>query len=326
MIRRLILVLSVSICAQLGLPVMAPAAQGDKIAFTARTTAGKEVAVPAKDHPTVLLFGREGQPQSEQAIEQVRRLADPTRAGAVDVVVILSGNGNVASDKLHKEATAAGWPVVRDPDYQLSGKVGVHVWPTTVLFAPDGRERAHLAGLPPAFAADLEAHLDLALGKIDQAGLEQRLATRQTVSDNDQQRALRHIQIANQLMDRADLGGAQRAIDSAAKLHDDAAVQLARVRLLILSDKPADALAILDATPADGVPPWTLAILHGRAHVALKQWDQAKAALADALHLNPNPAEAHYLLGLVHQNKQDWQAAADAFRAAYEATLPRKSR
>jgi hypothetical protein len=35
--------------------------------------------------------------------------------------------------------------------------------------------------------------------------------------------------------------------------------------------------------------------------------------------LNPNPAHAHYLAGLVHAHEQDWPRAAAAFRHAYES-------
>jgi Flp pilus assembly protein TadD len=54
--------------------------------------------------------------------------------------------------------------------------------------------------------------------------------------------------------------------------------------------------------------------------VALKQWDSAATVLARAVRLNPEPGEAYYALGLLHEQRGDWTAAAKAFRCAFEST------
>ena len=44
--------------------------------------------------------------------------------------------------------------------------------------------------------------------------------------------------------------------------------------------------------------------------------------LKRAIALNPDPAEAYYALGLLHQHKGEWEPAAKAYRAAFESTVP----
>lgn len=51
------------------------------------------------------------------------------------------------------------------------------------------------------------------------------------------------------------------------------------------------------------------------ARLELKQLDAAQAALAEAIKINPEQSMAHYDLGLVHEARGEWQAAASAYEA-----------
>jgi len=97
--------------------------------------------------------------------------------------------------------------------------------------------------------------------------------------------------------------------------------------MLLLSDllsqlgEPAKAITYLDAIPADTAPPWRTALIRGRAHVRLDQYEQAIDPLKQATMLNPRPSEAWYLLGVVYQKSSHHEDAAAAFRKAYETTV-----
>jgi tetratricopeptide (TPR) repeat protein len=89
-------------------------------------------------------------------------------------------------------------------------------------------------------------------------------------------------------------------------------------RVLILQGHAKEAIEQLDSLPLGAVPPAQLAVLRGRALIGLEKWDDANKALEPSIGLNPDPAEAHYLLGLVHQHNNDFAHAAESFRKAYE--------
>jgi tetratricopeptide (TPR) repeat protein len=288
------------------------------VRWTARSTAGADVAVPIAGRVTIIAFLRAGQDQSDDAVKQI---ASATADSTATVVVVISGQNApgavgkfVADDKIR-------WPVVLDADYALAGTMSVRVWPTTLVVASDGAQAAHLAGLPQSFAADLPAYIEFAAKRIDAATLRSRLATtRLAVSDSPEQAAARHARVAITLLeqDRADAAAAE--IEQGLKLApNDAALRVARVRTL-LKQKQYDA-ALADAEKLKGfAPSWQISLLRAEALTALQRWPDAKTAATEAIDLNPAPASAFYQLGQVYAHDKDWEHAADAFRRAYEST------
>jgi tetratricopeptide (TPR) repeat protein len=293
----------------------------EPVKWSATDATGAAVAVPAPDRTTVLAFVRPDQPQSRQAIEQIASAVARTGASAVQVVVVVSGPDAPEKAKALVGNGTRPWPVVVDADYAASGKLNVHVWPTTLLVRPDGEQTAHLPGLAKSFESDLSAHLAFASGQIDQKGLDERLATRPIVADSPEHAAARHAQVAERLLAKGQVDDARREVSAGLALTPgDVALRLANVRVLLAAGETESALAALEGVEAGSVPPWQLQLLRGKALIAAGRWDDARAVLPDALKLNPHPAEAHYLVGLVHEHAQDWPRAAESFKRACEAS------
>jgi hypothetical protein len=274
--------------------------------WSAVSTAGAQVSVPS-GKVTVLAFVRPEQAQSRDALERLKSsVAD---AKDVQVVVIASSGA----------APQTPWPVVADPDFSSSGQFNVHVWPTVVVVKADGTEAAHLAGLRDTFASDLADYLVFAAGAIDGATLAKRLAEHEVVGAGDAGQIDRHLIIATQSLDagRLDVAAAQLAQGLKLRPRDPKlSIMLARVHLM--RHAPADALTVLDELDSGAIPAWQRSLLRAQALIALDRWDEARPLLPDTLKLNPRPAEAHYLTGLVAQHDKDWEKAAEAFRKAYE--------
>ncbi len=85
-----------------------------------------------------------------------------------------------------------------------------------------------------------------------------------------------------------------------------------------MTQSPSEALALLDALGAEDAPAWRGQTLRGRALVDLQRYDKARGALNTALEINPDPAEAYYYLGRVHEHFEEWALASVAYRNAYE--------
>jgi Flp pilus assembly protein TadD len=300
----------------LSLPLLIGAQKN--IEWTGRDTAGREITIPAADQPTVMIFIRPDQPHSRLKLQQAQTVLKADTAARVVLVVSGRHEGQAAT---LMQPGSPDWPVVLDPEYALSGASGVHVWPTTLVVNSEGREVAHLAGLGKSFANDLRAHLEHALGQIDDAGLERRLAMRQVVTENHV--AVRHLHVAQQHMEKGQLDRAKAELAQAMEmLPDEAGPKLTAARLMIGLDQPREALALMEQIDAAAVPGWQMDVLRARALVALGQWQQAKSLLPGAMRLNPAPAEVHYLEGLVHQQEGNAPAAAASFRQAFELAAP----
>jgi tetratricopeptide (TPR) repeat protein len=281
------------------------------------------VSVPAAERASVVAFVRGGQPQSQELLKLLSPIAkDAPR----DVQVIIVLGGDSAADQarlLADDRTNPPWPIVVDTQFAASGEFNVHVWPTTVIVDSAGAEVAHVAGLPQSGAADLQAYLDFATHKMDKAALNQRLTKHDVVADNAEQAAARHLQVARQLMDGRQLEDARAQVEQGLKLKpDEVALRLTLARIMLMQNQPREALGVLNATPSGAAPVWQVGTLRGRALIATERWDEAAKILTDCINLNPEPAEAHYLLGLVYQHNSDWPRAAECFRKAFEASPP----
>lgn len=309
----------------LAVPALAqsPATQPAKFAWSAKDVTGQTVEVPAADRPTLIVFVMAGQPQSKEALQTLTAAA--AKRPRLRLVALVSGER--ATVQAAEVARESGWrgAMIADTDFALANKMATRVWPTTSLVVTGGEQVMHIGGLPKSFAHDLEAYLDFASGQIDRAKLDARLAEHGAVTDSPKLASQRHVQVAHQLLDAGKLDAARHELDEARKL--DAAnpgITVAAAQLAILEGKAGDALTLLKTLPPDALPVWQLAQMRGRALVATGQWDAAAAELTSALRLNPDPAEAHYLLGLVYQQKGQFDKAAAEFRAAFEATAKGK--
>jgi tetratricopeptide (TPR) repeat protein len=290
------------------------------INWSATDVSGAKLTVPANDRTCVVAFVRGEQEQSKSALARIR--ASTRDASDVNVIVVVNGErADQHAKTFATSADCAGWSIVVDPDFASSGKLNVHVWPTTVIVDRACTRIAHLAGLSNAFETDLPAYLERAANKIDQATLTARLASREVVGESSKTVANVHLRTAQQLIDSGQPEQARTQIEEGLKANpNDAALQLALVRVQLQLKKPAEALKLLDQLKPDAAPAWQTAALRGRALLALEKWNEAKSVLDDALKLNPDPTEVHYLLGVIYAHESDWPRAAESFRKAFEST------
>lgn len=298
----------------LSLAISAGALAAD-VNWTAKDLAGNDVKVPdAKT--SVVAFVRADQEQSKQALKQIQSSANDAQ-----VVIVLSGPAAQDNAMALAGTLPRTWHVVTDADFAASGKMNIHVWPTTLVVKSDGAQVAHLAGAPKSFAADLAAHLDFANGKLDESGLKARLASNDVITDSPAQVASRHLQVAQRLVERGQFDLAQAELQVGLKhVPQDPASLLLLARVKVLLNQPQDAMTVLDGLPAGAAPSAQLNLVRGRALIGLGKWSDAKLSLTEALKLNPDPAEAHYLLGVCLEHEKDFPAAAEQYRLAFETS------
>jgi len=297
--------------------VPAPAAP-QPITWSARGTHDQGVAIPSAQ-TAVLAFLRPGQPQSEETIKLLLPVLKDRKD--VQVVGIVSGDdAGVGAAQLEKGTWTA--PVVADADYGVSGKFGVRVWPTVVIVSPKGQEVAHLPGLPVTFSNDMAAYLDYSAGKIDRGALDKQLANRAVVADSEDQKAARHAEVALRLAEKGMKELAQAEVAKALELKPTAPamlLSLTRTDLMTGDVKGAEALlAKVPPAPAGAQPPAEMNVLKGWCALQAERWAEARALLLDATKLNPDPAEAFYLLGRVYEHDGDAAHAAECYRKAFE--------
>jgi hypothetical protein len=294
----------------------------DPAKWTASDITSTSHTVPA-DKPSLLLFLRPGQPQSD---EQVKTLTAALKSRKdLQVLAIVSGDdAATAAGRLAKEKCP--WPIVADRDYAASGNFTVRVWPSTVIISTSGEKVAHISGLPVSLENDVSAYLDFAAKKIDKAALDKRLADRQVVGDSPDEKAMRHIQVAERLAAKSLTDEARRELSAALALKPKSPgvlLHVARTQLA-LGDAPA-AEKLLNSLGGENLPPTAVSVLKGWCALEQNRWDDARKILTDCVKLNPDPAENYYLLGRVHEHDNQPAKAAEAYRKAFEHTPLGKS-
>jgi tetratricopeptide (TPR) repeat protein len=287
------------------------------VKLKANDLAGKELSVPHASQATVLLFLRIDQEQTTDTVAGIKKALE--KLPAVQVLVVLSGK--LPTDRVTAFAKKNTWPVILDPEYKIVGRLQIRVWPTNIVILPSGEEVKRFTGMPQSYLRSLDAYLAFAAGRIDRAALDKSLASSDVVGDSNQQMAARHLQVARRMMEKRMLDQAWRELGEALKLQpNDPELQLTKAEILLLLNKPSEAVAVLNGLDAKSTESSRFGLLKGSALVAMGKFDQAIEVLKAAVKLNPNPGEAYYYLGVAYQNKKLWPQAAAAFRAAFEAT------
>ncbi len=294
--------------------------ESTKIQWQATDTAGGSISVPVEGKTSVILFVKTDQDRSDQAMAQLSELlADPAYQGVVQVIAVVSGQeAGVGAARL-AGSDKWGGPVVIDLDYEASGLMSARVWPTTEIIDEQGNRIAHMPGLRESYSKDLRAYLDYAKGEIDQAALEDRLKMNGTIASTPDSVASRHLHMAERLLEKGQTKLALKELEQGLAVDpDDTQLILTLARIRVMTQDPTGALTLLDGLEAKDAPAWRVQTLRGRALVELQRYDEAQQALDMALEINPDPAEAYYYLGRVHEHAGDWQKASGAYRNAYE--------
>jgi Flp pilus assembly protein TadD len=308
----------------LALPLRA-ADTSNKISLSTTTTASQPLTLPDPARPSIVLFLRPGQAQSDDAIKSLAILMKTPKD--VQIVGIVSGDD--AQIGVSQLAKSWHYPLVVDPDYTTSGKFAVRVWPTTVVLTKAGEIVAHEAGLPVTYENDLSAYVDFASGKIDKAALDKALADRSVMADSKEQKASRHVEVAQRLAAKGMLDDARAEIVKAVELQPtdpQVILALARVQLMVGDAKSADALLGQSViAKSNNIPPGEIHVLQGWSAILQNDWPTAEKLLSSAAQLNPDPAEAFYLLARVYEHQNNPAKAAEFFRKAYEHTDAGKS-
>jgi tetratricopeptide (TPR) repeat protein len=283
--------------------------------WSARDTHDRGIAIPSAQ-TSLLVFLRPGQSQSEETIKLLLPLLKDRKD--VQVVGIVSGDdAPVSAAQLEKGPWTAS--VVTDANYDACGKFSVRVWPSVVIVSPKGEPVAHLPGLPVTFSNDVAAYLDFAAGKIDRTALDKQLADRQVVADSEDQKAARHAEVALRLAEKGMKDLARAEVAKALELKPtDPGLLLSLIRSDLIIGDAKGAEALLAKVPAGARSPAEMNVLKGWCAVQSERWADARALLLDATKLNPDPAEALYLLGRVYEHDADLARAADCYRKAFE--------
>jgi tetratricopeptide (TPR) repeat protein len=213
-------------------------------------------------------------------------------------------------------------PLALDADRSLYGKLGLIVFPTTLIINAEGKLAQVISLHNPDYAHVLDAHLQHASAAIDDAELRERLLTRPASEGSPKSRASAHRALARQLREKGSLEGARGELLAARALDEEnieILLDLAETELSLgeVASAAAHAEAALTRNPTHRRAKQVLAVtLFHKGRL-----EEAERILIQALHLNPDPARIHYYLGRICEQQGRTGEALEHYRRALARLL-----
>ena len=213
-------------------------------------------------------------------------------------------------------------PLGFDADRSFFGKLGLIVYPTTIIIDTDG-SLAHVISLHNSrYKQSLDAYTRHVLGEIDDAELDARLKQRSAAESTPKSLASAHRALARSMREKGLYDAAKAELLKAREQDADNTEIMLDLADLDLSMRQLDEAesmvdTVLEAQPA-----------HRRARqlkgiVLFYRGDLAAAQveLEQALKLNPDPERVHYYLGMICEANGQTEEAIGHYREALRRLL-----
>jgi superkiller protein 3 len=216
-----------------------------------------------------------------------------------------------------RRQTGVSEPVALDEGHLVYGRLGLIVFPTTVVSSREGKLLHVVSGWTRDYEYRLEAYCRHALGQMSDAALAEHLQRSPQAKDEARARADRHRAAAAVLRSKgmlqeavieleaaiaADPGGTAAVVDLADALVAQNKVDEAEARIKALLEKNPD---VRDAT-----------LVQGLIHLKRREFEAAERMLREALLMNPDPVRVHYYLGQLYEQRGEHKLAMEHYREA----------
>lgn len=284
-----------------------------------------------KDRPSVLIFGELYHQPTRQGCAEINRvLNDPRLAGdTITPILIVAQNAPRLDLKTQAESLGLAGLILHDPDRKAFEAYRVSVMPTVVVVGKDGKIIYSMAGLMPRFDEVLTDALLVGLGRLSPERFDESLHPSNESSLTEEQiRANRITQLARQLGRRGLDEMADEKYHEALTLWPDSIeARLGLGRLNLKRHRIADAekqfRAVLASNP--NMVEATLGVAYVQAVRGGDELTEAERLVRDVLDRDPSQPRAHYLLGLIYEQREKMPEAAASFKRAAELLLERQS-
>ena len=278
--------------------------------------------------PVVLVFGELYHGKTLEACRQITAVlkTEPLRDQTVMWVLIAAQDADPSALRARApEAEPVPSLILHDRGRTVYDAYRVAVLPSVVVADSEGRVVHTIAAFTERFSDILADALLLALGKIDRETFQRRLHPK-AAGDADAAavRAPRTTDLAHQLVRRGLVELASEKYAEALKHVPDYAPAHLGLGMLLLKERHlAEAeqqfRAVLEVDPSLSDASLGLAFvqtLRGK-----DELEPAEQRVRQILARNPNEARAHYLLGLIHKQRNQMEEAAASFQEAAELLL-----
>jgi tetratricopeptide (TPR) repeat protein len=275
----------------------------------------------------VVIYLSAKQKSSERVAADAQRIISALKRKDLELVF-------VTADIVHKAYFTKLWKELgikallgMDTGRKYYAKLGLIVFPTTIIIDKKGRLDHVLATRGTNYAFLLEAFAKHSLGILDDAALRDHLKVRSFKRGLPRSIASRHRAAARLLREKGILKGAEKELRKDLEFSPkDLQIKLDLADLLFEEGMPAQAEKIIDAVLLVDPRHRRAKMLKGIAYFKAKEFKKAEGILLEALILNPDPARTHYFLGRIYEQTGKKDKALKHYRESIQRLLKRRSR
>lgn len=213
-------------------------------------------------------------------------------------------------------------PLLFDPDRSLYAKLGLIVFPTTVIVEPKGNLDSAISLHGSDYKTLLDANIRHALGELSDDQLKERIAAQPSSEASPKSAASAHRSLARLMREKGMPDSARAELGKALDLDPgNIEAQLDLADLNIASGDYPAADAALARVIADQPQHLRAREMQGECWFRQGKLDEARNALEATLELSPNPERAHYFLGMILERQGQEKEALQHYREALRIAL-----
>jgi Tfp pilus assembly protein PilF/peroxiredoxin len=268
----------------------------------------------------VLTFLPTSQRRMERAITDIEIMIKDLQdyAQQLDFVGVVSGSTAKDFQESSKKGPKRTFPILLDDQFHLWGKLGVIAAPTEVIVGKDDNILWIRAGFGYDFIPVVRAHIEQALGIVQETTVEQAQQVKAVMNNTIEARIQRHLQMAKILEKKGRVDSAISELHKAAQFDPNSIKpSLELGELLCRAGRNKDALnltAKLRAT--NNSDKARLLLISGWARRQMGELKTAEKLLLEATKLDPTSIRTLFELGKVYQARKQTEKAMNSYYTA----------
>jgi predicted negative regulator of RcsB-dependent stress response len=284
---------------------------------------GTQVGYDGKPGEVLLLvYLSAQQTQSERAMASAIAVAADVGSSALKLTFMTAETDQLAYFTQLRTELGTMAPLALDEAHQVYGRLGLIVFPTTVVSSRQGNLLHVVSGWTRDYEYRLSAFCRHALGEIDDRALAELLETSPQARDEARARADRHRAAAAILRSKGMFADAIRELESALTTDPSCtAAVLDLADLLVAQGQVDEAEKRLNALLAEHPDMQGSKLIKGLILLKRGELNPAERLLTEALATNPDRVRVHYYLGQLYEQKGDHKQAMEHYRDALKRSL-----
>jgi len=291
--------------------------------FTLMSLKGEKVSQSElKGKVVVLIYWRTEHKRSLDALKDGSDIVKSLKNKDLIIISVIAGGDDRKKATAVMKDNGIDFPVLIDSDRKLYSDYGIRVYPTTIILDKKGILSKDIPSHPLSFKHLLKGHIKMALGEIDEAGLQEMIGTQREKKDDNTLEAERLYNLAMKFTKSGLQDMAVNSVKQSIEVKPDMAKSHILLGFLYLDAKEPD-MALENFEEAVKLDPTSKEAQTGLGGALVLKGDADRAieVLNPATKSNPYPQMTYYELGKAYDLKGEKGKSSEMYKKAIDKII-----